>query len=69
MRECFRANGRLRAMSTRKADGRNMTDEDVAAADAHWVQRCATASAKLLARLVKYHEKPPVPAGEREGRS
>jgi hypothetical protein len=43
-------------MSTsRKRDGRNLTDAEVESADAwHWIS-AAEASARLLARLIEHH--------------
>ena len=51
--------------STRKRDGRRMTDAEVEAADSHWIQIGATGSAKLLLALIKHHEmKRPLPASK-----
>ena len=53
-------------MSTRKSDGRHMSDEDVEAADEwHWV-RVGEASAKLLARLERHHKRETAPAAKQE---
>jgi hypothetical protein len=48
-------------MSTRKSDGRSMSDAEVAEVDAYWAKRCANASAKLLVRLQKFHPKKTAP--------
>ena len=44
--------------STRKRDGRRMTDAEVEAADWHWIQIGQTGSAKLLTLLVEHHGRP-----------